>query len=184
MLSVWQITAIYDRKEYANPRMNNAILFNTNHPMRAAPLNKSIVVLPDILKIKELLKSAGRVLLKATTVFPFDFFPDQITIDECKVNIVFHSFFLSEDIHSIPIDMIRDIEVEAGPFFATLKIVPDGYPGQPLRIRLLKKKDAIRARKIIEGLIVAKRHGIDMTTLDDINLEENAELIGSTHLSE
>ena len=116
-------------------------------------------------------------------MFPFDFFPDEITIDEYKVNVVSHEFFFSEDIHSITIEMIKDIEVAAGPFFATLKIVPDGYPGNPLVIRFLKKGEAIRAQRIIQGLMVARKQGIDPAKLDNPDFIESIEALGKTHLS-
>lgn len=137
----------------------------------------------DVQKLASLLKGSKRILLKIASMFPFDFFPDEITIDEYKVNVVSHEFFFSEDIHSITIEMIKDIEVAAGPFFATLKIVPDGYPGNPLVIRFLKKGEAIRAQRIIQGLMVARKQGIDPAKLDNPDFIESIEALGKTHLS-
>lgn len=145
---------------------------------------KNVVFSSNDERFNLLLKGANRVLLKTSAVFPFDFFPDEITIDESKVNIIFRDFFLSEDVHSIMIEMIRDIEVEAGPFFAVLKLVPDGYPGHALELRYLKKGDALKARRIIEGLMLARRHGVDPAQLDNLDLIERIETLGKTNLSE
>jgi len=138
----------------------------------------------EMQKFADVLNASGKVLFKASSVFPFDLFPDEITIDECKINIVFHEFFLSEDIHSITIDMIKDVKVEHGPFFASLKIVPDGYPGQPLEVRYLKKEDAIKARRIVQGLIVARKQGLDPAKLDFYDFINKIESLGATHLVE
>ncbi|MEK7092211.1 MAG: hypothetical protein AAB907_01145 [Patescibacteria group bacterium] len=135
-------------------------------------------------KLDMLLKGSQRILLKASSVFPFDFFPDELTIDENKVNIIFHPFFFSKDVHSIMIEMIRDIEVETGPFLAVLKLVPDGYPGHALELRYLKRNDALKARRIIEGLMVARRHGIDPSKLDSPDFLKQIETLGKTSLTE
>lgn len=137
-------------------------------------------------KVETLLEESQKVLFRASSVFPFDFFPDVITIDECKVNIVAREFFFSEDIHSIPIEMIKDIEIESGPLFATLKIVPDGYPGHTPEVHHLRKQDAIKARRIIQGLMVASKHDVD---LGNINVSKSKllsliESIGSSHVTE
>lgn len=137
----------------------------------------------EIDEFEAVLQGSKRVLLKTSSIFPFDFFPDEITIDECKVNIIFHEFFFSGDTHSITIDMIKDIDVETGPIFATLKIVPDGFPGEPLRLRFLKKKDAIRARQIIQGLMIARKHGIDPTKIQSEDFLEKIESMGATNLT-
>ena len=80
--------------------------------------------------------------------------------------------------------MVKDIEVEAGPIFALLRIVPDGFPGHPIIIRFLKKKDALKIRRVIQGLMVAKRHGVDFARLDEAEFEHKLELLGTTHLVE
>lgn len=158
--------------------MKNAVLFDSSKNF------KNNLLSSDVDKFESLLKSSKKVLFQTSGVFPFDFFPDEITIDENKVNIIFHEFFLSDDVHSIMIEMIRDIEVETGPLFAILKIVPDGYPGHALELRYLKKKDALKARRIIEGLMVARRHGIDPAKLDASDFVDKLELLGKTNLVE
>lgn len=139
----------------------------------------------DIQKFKILMNKSTKVLLRISSIFPFDLFPDELTIDEFKVSIHARDFFFSEDIHSIPIVVIRDVDVYVGPFFATLKIVPDGYPGHALEVHYLKRKEAVRARKLIEGLIIARKQGIDPVRLSSPDIDNSEiEKIGSTHLIE
>ena len=133
-------------------------------------------------KFTNIVNASNVILFRTSSVFPFDFFPDEISIDECKVNIVYHEFFLTEDIHSVTIDMIKDIKIEHGPFLATLKIVPDGYPGQLLEVHNLKRKDAIKARLIIQGLIVARKEGFDPAKITISNFVNRIQSLGSTHL--
>ena len=165
-----------------NSFQRNQIVFDADQLSSFAQAKSAIV--SEMQKFATVLNASEKILFKTSSVFPFDLFPDEITIDECKINIVFHEFFLSEDIHSITIDMIKDVKVEHGPFFASLKIVPDGYPGQPLEVRYLKRGDAVKARRIVQGLIVAKKQGLDLTKLDVYDFINKIESLGATHLVE
>ena len=165
-----------------NSFQRNQIVFDADQLSSLAQAQSAID--SEMQKFTTVLNASEKILFKTSSVFPFDLFPDEITIDECKINIVFHEFFLSEDIHSITIDMIKDVKVEHGPFFASLKIVPDGYPGQPLEVRYLKRGDAVKARRIVQGLIVAKKQGLDLTKLDVYDFINKIESLGATHLVE
>lgn len=129
-------------------------------------------------KLENLVQRTDRVLLKISAVFPFDFCPDEIIIDENKVNLVIREFFFSAQTHSIMIKMIKDVAIECSPFFATFKLVPDGYPGEPIVIRFLKKNDATRARAIILGLMVSLKEGVDPTKAPTKELKKNIETVG------
>lgn len=148
----------------------------------AGKLSENKKNLPAISRFQNLLERADNVLFRTSSVFPFDFFPDELAIDTDKVSIIIHGFYLSNDIHSISIDMIKDIEVETGPFLASLVIVPDGYPGHSIVVKNLKKKDAIKARMVIQGLMLLKRKGIDASNLSIPDLKD-VEYLGKTHLS-
>src|SRR5687767_10553618 len=117
-------------------------------------------------KLEKLLHRSTRTLLKIQTVWPFDLFPDDVAIDESKINIVQREFFASEIVHSIPISSIKDIELECSVFFATLHVVPDGYPQKEVVVPYLKKNEALRARRIIQGLIVTRKENIDLSKVD------------------
>ncbi len=134
--------------------------------------------------LNKLILRSNRVLIRISSVFPFDFFPDEVTIDENKVNIICRIFFFSEDIHSIMIPMIKDVEIETNLFFAAMKIVPDGYPGKPIVVRFLKKGDAICARRIIQGLMVANREKVNIGNLDSRNLKQKIEDLGRAREAE
>lgn len=134
----------------------------------------------EVAKFKTLAAKSQRILLRIAAVFPFDFFPDEIVIDETKVNIINRIFFASENTHSIPFKGIRDVLLETSLFFGTLKICPDGYPGQPICVRFLPKRGAIKARQIIQGLMVVARENIDITNIPDADIINNVESIGES----
>ncbi len=126
-------------------------------------------LIEDSQKLDDLVKG-NRVLYKISSVFPFDFFPDKIIIDPIKINVVFKEFFSSERVHGIYIRNISDVYVDTGPIFATLKIIDQGIVENTVIVNYLKKNEALKAREIIQGLIVANRHGIDVSAIDDTNL--------------
>lgn len=129
-------------------------------------------------KLEDLAEKSDQILLKISTVFPFTFFVNDIIVDPYKVNIIFRNFFWSEQIHSVMIRDILDVVVETSIFFATLRIVDQGYTENSINITYLWKKDALEARKIIQGLIVAHRQGIDMSKSDEDGFKTSVENIG------
>lgn len=129
-------------------------------------------------KLNKLIAQSHTVLLKVSSFFPFDFFPDEVTVDENKVNIVERIFFFSEYIHSVLIKDIMNIVVEAGFLFATLKLIPMGNKDAPIQVRYLKKHDAVCARRIIQGLIAAKKADIDLGVIPPDVLKAKVEELG------
>lgn len=129
------------------------------------------------------LASATSVLFKAKTVFPFQFFPDEIIVDPIKVSLIRRIFFGSEELFSIEIKNILEVTVASGPFFATLiiKFLVIGSltpPPPPIIINHLKKSDAAKARRIIQGLIIAKREGINLTQVHAQNITPLLQKVG------
>ncbi len=115
--------------------------------------------------LDDVLKKSKKILLHAKSEFPFDFFPDEITIDPTKVIIVHKEFFGSGTMDTVYIKDIADVIVEAGPYLATINIVDVSYGASKHYIKKLKKKNAFKAREIIEGLVTALKAGIDIMKL-------------------
>lgn len=135
-------------------------------------------------KIRELAKKSSQILFTAKTVFPFDFFPDTLTINANKIDIVKSSFFASHQTSSIPIRDIANVELQTVPFFATLRIINIRYPMRPKVLRYLKKRDAIRAKNIIDGLLVALSQGADISELEPKKFIEEIEEVGRSAVYE
>src|SRR5690348_14171043 len=113
-------------------------------------------------KLQSLIDKPQKPLLVISTVFPFDFFPDTLVIETIKVHLISRHFFASEQIHSFLVKGIADVFVETGPIFATLNILLQMVTreNQQTQIKNLWKHDAVKARDIIQGLIIASRENI------------------------
>ncbi len=135
-------------------------------------------------KLDNLVLKSRRTLLEVTTVFPFDLFPDRVRIDENKVDIISYEFFFTKHLISILIKNINSATISTGVFFATLNLevagFVTGYNVKPYPIQYLWKRDAIRARRIILGLIAAEKAKIDLAKISSKDLVFKIEEIGKT----
>ncbi|HEX7042812.1 MAG TPA: hypothetical protein VF189_06175 [Patescibacteria group bacterium] len=119
-----------------------------------------------MMTFSELKHKSSCILFKARSAFPFDIFPNDIIVDSEKVNVILRLFFGSQQIHSIPIKNISDLSVEHSIFFATLHILPGRvFENQVVSIDKLKRSDAIKARNIIQGLVIADRENVEIENL-------------------
>ncbi len=129
-------------------------------------------------KFNKTLTASHRILYKAKTVFPFDFFPDWVIIDENKVDIITGLFFFSREVFSIPIKNIINARSSNNIFFGSLDIEVDGYNKNPAPITHLWNKDANRIRRIINGLAMATKSGVDISSLPLDKAIDQVEQIG------
>jgi len=129
-------------------------------------------------KLEDLAGKADNVLLKVSTVFPFTFFVHDIIIDPYKVNIIFREFYFSEQIHSIMVKDILDVVVETSLFFATIKFVDQGYVENTVDVAYLKKSDALKVRKVVQGLVIAHRQAVDLSILHPDEIRNQTEELG------
>lgn len=131
---------------------------------------------------KLLNKLNNNVLLKISSIWPFDLFPKDIIIDTNKVNIIYRVFFFSERRRSILIKDITDIFVDTDLLFASMKFVDRSYAENVLEIKFLPKADALRARRIIQGLVVAVQNGVDLNEIPSQEIVEKIEELGKTNV--
>lgn len=134
-------------------------------------------------KVYSLARKSTQVLFQTHTVFPFDFFPDTLTITANKLDVVNSTFFASHETTSIPLRDIANIEIQTAPFFATLRIINIRYPMHPLILRYLKKDDAFRAKNIIDGLLVAMSQGADISAIEPKQFLEEIERVGESAIN-
>jgi len=124
---------------------------------------------------------ADKILFQAKGMFPFDFFPNTLTIDANKVNVIIKTFFATETATSVMLKEIMDVRVESTLFFGKLII---DYGPHPLKINTvyvptLRKKDALKAKEIVEGMIVLYRgENIDTSKLKPEDTMDEIKEIG------
>jgi hypothetical protein len=117
-------------------------------------------------------------LYKTSAVFPFDFFPNEISIEPDQVNICIKSFFLTAESRSIPIKNIADILISTSFLFASIKIIDTSYIENSVEISYLRKNEAEKVRRIIQGLVLASKENVDLSKIDPKNLVVEAERLG------
>jgi hypothetical protein len=118
---------------------------------------------------EELYKAAIKsndILYKASSVFPFNLFPDTITIDREKVSIANRVFFRVAQMHSIRIDDILSIEGNVGPFFGSIKVTSKYFVKSPRLINFLTREDARNVQWILQGYTVARQKEIDCSKIE------------------
>ncbi len=138
---------------------------------------------PDREKMEEIVKKTVDILLHVRSVFPFDFFPDDIIIDKNKITIIHRLFFFTGQSHSIPIPEVGDIVVESGPLFASLSVYHKRLPNAPVTVRYLSKRNAKNVQELIQGLVLAQTQEIDTSHLEAEELVYKAKKSGRVVLS-
>ncbi len=137
----------------------------------------------EVEKLEETLEGSHNILFRCKSVFPFDFFPDEVIIDENKIDVRHGLFFASTQTTSIPYKNIVKASSITGLFFATLQIEMEIYVQQPDPIHYLWRHDAIKARRIINGLVAAYKQGIDFRKINMRGAAGEIEEIGKASVS-
>lgn len=133
----------------------------------------------EIEKFESLVTGSKKILFEASSKFPFNFFEDRIKVDLNKVNVSISDFLKTKRIYNIFIKELTEVLVESGPIFSTL-VIKGNFEDKELRITSLAKKDAEKARKIIQGLIIARKE-IELNQLESIpEVEKKLEKLGES----
>jgi len=121
----------------------------------------------NVQKIEDLAKMTENRLLRIESVFPFDFFPDKLYIEQKQIVVVYKQFFFNTQEYSILIEDVLSPIVENGVFFSTLRLQlgPGGFQQDPPELRFLWKKDAQIVRQMIVGLLICQKEKIDLSHL-------------------
>lgn len=129
-------------------------------------------------EMKKAIRGAHEVLFIAKTVFPFNIFPDTITVDRVKLTITTKFFFKVEEVTSIRIEDILNITANTGPFFGSIKIVSRVLTADEQHINYLWKNDALRLKRILQGYVIVMQKDIDVTPLPTKDLRKMLDDLG------
>ena len=124
--------------------------------------------------VEGLVRKSNRILVTISShAFPFDLFPDTLNIEEGRLTIITRRFFSSSQVHSVDLKDISNIFINTAPFFAQLVIVSKTFAENEIRIRNLRKEEAVFARRIVEGLRIFDNKQIDTSkyTKEDLLLK-------------
>ncbi len=112
--------------------------------------------------VEDMVSNSNRVLLKISSVFPWDFFPTSIIVEETRLTIIHRQLFSSQ-VHSVDIKNISNIFIDSSILFSQLTIVSDTFAENQIIVDRLWKKEAIFVRRIMEGLRMFIDKDIDTT---------------------
>ncbi len=147
-------------------------------PKQNAPEDKLTPEEATEQKLDKMVEQSRSNLLYIKTAIPFNPFPHKVIVDIHKVTIIYKYFFFSEQVHSVYIKDISDVLIETSWIFSTLKIVDVGFTDNSIDINYLTRGDAVMARKIIQGLIVAHKNGLDLSKYESPDLSKKLEELG------
>lgn len=136
-------------------------------PVDSVPKTDKLSVLADL---------SHEVLFEAKSVYPYELWPDKITICLNRITITYKKPF-SVDERPIPIEYLNTAHVTKGLFFASLSIETFGVE-KPNPIHHLKIDDARIARRYILGLIECKKNGINFADYEMGEIKQKLQEIG------
>jgi hypothetical protein len=131
-------------------------------------------------KFSDLTQAGTKEIFRVSSAFPYNFFPEIVTVDRTKINYVNKNFISTQQVRVIAIADIAEISVATSPWLASVTIVDKSLTGQPLTIHHLSRSDAITLRRIVQGLIITSKQGIDLSQITGQDLIDKLEEIGST----
>lgn len=122
------------------------------------------------------------ILFSIKTRKPLDLFPDELVIDRRKVNLIRRPFFFTERIVSLAYEDISNVVIEHSLLFACLEISHKIFGMAPLQVRFLKRDEANIVKRLILGLMIAKRDGLkNLLDLKTSDLITTASQLGRAH---
>lgn len=137
-------------------------------------ISKHKIPLDDsAIELTQTIDKSHEILVQATTVFPFTLFPDAITLDRAKLTIAHREFFWTAEVMSIRIEDILNVTADVGPFFGSLKIFTRFFAtDKPYTISFLRRKDALRLKRVLQGYIIALQKEIDCSSMPTKDLAQ------------
>jgi len=128
-------------------------------------------------KGSEELERKSRVLDRFKSMFPFMLFPDELIVEE---NRVIWKNWLGPGMTSVISIMATDIsnvQASHGPFFGHLH-VGSLVGGPEILVEKLSRKDVVKARALIEGIILTARERVTLRKKEVAKEEEELTKIG------
>lgn len=178
-------------KKFTHRFSNSSRFVTTNYPSIRNSYNKSdnrgvqeakneMVKIEKVNhdRFRNLVQASNQCLLRISNVFPFDLFTDEISIEIAQVSVIKRYFFATAHLQTIPIKNVADIFLDTSLFFAAIKIIDSSYIENSIQVEYLKKSDASKARRIIQGLVTANKAGIDLTKVSPDILVKEVEALG------
>jgi|SRR3989344_26190 len=135
--------------------------------------------------LDELVEKSTHTLLKICSHQLFSLTTTDLIVDIDQVSIRSRTWFGSSQLIGISIKDIGSVTVDVGPFYASLTFIGT-RPGPETThiVSYLRRNEASRARRIIQGLIVASKEEIDLSLCQPEEVVDKLETLGQTQAIE
>lgn len=122
-------------------------------------------------------------LFKFSSVFPFQFFPDEVQLDKLKMTIIKRDFFFSKRITTLPITTTIQVKIFRGPLTSSISIDDTNSIHQdPIFIRDIWLSDAITFHNLVQGMVIGIRQGVNLMTMRKDEIFETASRWGAVDI--
>ena len=132
--------------------------------------------------VEDMVNNSNRILLKISSVFPWDLFPSNIIIEETRLTVIHRQLFSSQA-YTVDIKNISNVFINSSILFSQLTIVSDTFAENQIIVDRLRKKEAIFIRRIIEGLRMFVDKEIDTTGYKTEELVSKLRELSTTSMS-
>src|SRR5579872_4083756 len=120
-------------------------------------------------RVEEMVRKSNRLIFSISTflsyVFPWSLFASTLEIEESRVTFIFRQPFSSQS-HSLEVKDISNIFIEKDLFFASIQVVSRTFIQNDIKIKYLRKSDAMKMRIIIEGMRTFMNKNIDTSNYE------------------
>lgn len=120
----------------------------------------------------EFAKKSQEILVRVRGVWPFDFFPNVATLDRQKFVVKRNVFWGISKLISSHHDDILDSHLNLGPYFGSVLVHMKYMTNEVETINWLTRSDAKRLHGMLQGLLTAKKSGMDLTPLSTSELKK------------
>lgn len=131
-------------------------------------------------KLEQLVEKSHNVLFSTTAIFPLQLIPDRISIDQTKVTLEIRNILHTENIQTLPLKEIAEVEIVYVLFFGTVIIKTPS--NKKYMIPFLRIPDAVRIKQIVTGLLIAHKEQIKLEELSSEGLAGKLVEIGKLHM--
>jgi len=134
----------------------------------------------QVQKLKELSERNTILIYRTQSVFPFRIFPCSVSLNRNKVTVQDYSFFQAKEVQTVLIKDIVSVTTDETMMLSTLTLLDKAPSASGITATHLRKEEARKMRRLIEGLMIVDREGVDITHIENSQLLNYLESLGMT----
>lgn len=146
------------------------------HPDESVVIVKSGEYVVEAKPVSEISKE----LMRLKAVWPFDFFPNEIIIEEKRLVINIRHFWGSNTLNTMDMKELIVFEVTQSPLFASIFVKGGPMGVVDFSLNWFKVDEARKAKSLIDGLVMKEKGVIQVPSSDTNKQVEILEQVGET----